>query len=120
MLSEESRLQVMRALDENPRLSQRDLARELNISLGKVNYCLKALIDKGWVKASNFRKSDQKLRYLYTLTPTGIEQKSRLTVSFLQRKLAEYDRLEQEINSLRQEINHMQPAPKATTGGVDF
>ena len=119
MLSEESRLHVLRALDDNPSLSQRDLARQLNISLGKVNYCLKALIEKGWVKASNFRKSDQKLRYLYMLTPTGIEQKSRLTVSFLQRKLAEYNQLEQEINSLRQEINQTQPEPKTTSGGVD-
>lgn len=84
----------MRALDENSRLSQRDLARELNISLGKLNYCLKALIDQAWVKASNCRKNDQELRYLSMLTPTGIEHKSRLTVSFLQRKLAKYDRLE--------------------------
>jgi EPS-associated MarR family transcriptional regulator len=106
MLSDEDRLHLLRALEHNPSLSQRALSRELNISLGKVNYCLSALIDKGWVKVSNFRKSDQKLRYLYALTPTGIEQKSRLTVSFLQRKLAEYDRLEQEIAQLRQEVRH--------------
>ena len=108
MLSDESRLILLRALSENPELSQRQMAKNLGLSLGKVNYCLNALIDKGLVKASNFRKNPNKTGYLYQLTPMGIEQKTRLTVSFLQRKMSEYEQLEQEIAQLREEVrqNH--------------
>ena len=104
MLSDESRLILLRALSENPELSQRQMAKNLGLSLGKVNYCLNALIDKGLVKASNFRKNPNKTGYLYQLTPIGIEQKTRLTVSFLQCKMSEYEQLEHEIAQLREEV----------------
>jgi len=93
----------MRLLETNPRMTQRELARELGISLGGLNYCLKALVAKGWVKMENFSRSDRKLHYAYLLTPTGIAGKARLTNHFLRRKLAEYDALKAEIEQLRVE-----------------
>ena len=101
----EVRYRVMRAIEQNPNLSQRDLARELGISLGGVNYCIKALIEKGAVKVENFRASDSKLRYAYILTPDGISEKARMTGRFLQRKMREYDALKAEIDGLRREMD---------------
>ncbi|WP_084222624.1 MarR family EPS-associated transcriptional regulator [Thioalkalivibrio paradoxus] len=101
---EETRLKVMRLLAENPELTQRELAEALGISLGATNYCLRALIDKGLVKAENFRKSHRKRAYLYTLTPSGIAEKLRVTRAFLARKQAEYVAIEREIEQLRQEL----------------
>jgi EPS-associated MarR family transcriptional regulator len=86
-------------------VSQRDLARETGVSLGRINYALRALIDKGWVKVGNFRRSKHKLRYAYLLTPSGIEAKARLTRAFLKRKLREYDALREEIERLKQEVD---------------
>ena len=94
---------LMRLLQANPEMSQRDLARELGISLGRVNYCLRALIKKGWIKATNFTNSQNKAAYMYLLTPRGIEQKARLTVKFLQLKLREYEALREEISLIRRE-----------------
>ena len=96
---------LLRALAEQPELSQRDLARRTGTSLGAVNYCLRALVEKGFVKANNFRASDNKLRYAYLLTPQGIEAKTRLTLRFLQRKRAEYERLQAEIAALEEEVS---------------
>lgn len=90
-------------LMNEPAASQRNLAERFGVSLGKVNYCLRALVDKGLVKASNFKRSDNKLAYAYVLTPAGLEEKSRLTKAFLQRKLVEFEVLQQEIEALRQE-----------------
>ena len=84
-------------------MSQRRLADELGVSVGKVNYCLKALIDRGLVKANNFRNSQNKRAYLYVLTPKGLTEKSRNAVRFLQRKTAEYEALRKEIDQLRRE-----------------
>jgi EPS-associated MarR family transcriptional regulator len=103
MLSDEMRYRVMRLLEANPQLSQRDLARELGISLGKVNYCLQALIRKGSVKATNFKNSHQKAAYMYLLTPHGIEEKGRLTVQYLRIKMREYEKLRVEIEQMRRE-----------------
>lgn len=94
----------MRLIESHPSISQRELAQELGVSLGKVNYCLKALIDKGWVKAHNFRKSDNKLAYAYLLTPRGMRQKAVITVRFLQRKVGEFESLRREIAELRREV----------------
>ena len=94
---------LLKTLEANPRLSQRELAAHLGVSLGKVNFCLKALIDKGCLKVNNFRNSDNKLAYAYFLTPHGVEEKARMTVSFLQYKMMEYDRLREEIEELRSE-----------------
>ena len=99
----ETRFRLLRALESNPEISQRALAEELGVSLGKTNYCLKALIEKGWVKAGNFGRSKHKHRYLYQLTPAGLAEKTRITSRFLKRKLAEHEALTREIEQLRQE-----------------
>ena len=101
---DELRLRVLRALEANPELSQRRLAAELGVSLGGVNYALKALIDRGFVKADNFRKSGSKVAYLYVLTRKGIAEKSSLATAFLGRKLEEYEVLRQEIEALKGEV----------------
>ena len=101
---DELRLRVLRALEVNPELSQRQLAAELGVSLGGVNYALKALVERGFVKAGNFRKSGAKAAYLYVLTPRGIAEKSLLATAFLGRKLEEYEVLRQEIEALKGEV----------------
>ena len=92
---------ILKNIEANPNLTQRQLAKELDISLGKVNYIIRALLDVGWVKIDNFRKSDNKIGYLYLLTPEGIEQKAIITQQFLQRKIEEYDYLKKEIEELK-------------------
>jgi EPS-associated MarR family transcriptional regulator len=92
---------ILKNIEVNPNLTQRQLAKELDISLGKVNYIIRALLDIGWVKIDNFRKSDNKIGYLYLLTPEGIEQKAIITQQFLQRKIEEYDYLKKEIEELK-------------------
>lgn len=94
---------LLKTLAENPSLSQRDLAHHLGISLGKVNFCLRALIEKGCIKVNNFRNSDNKLAYAYLLTPRGVEEKTNMSVAFLRYKLQEYDRLREEIEELKRE-----------------
>src|SRR5262249_1713111 len=103
MLTEEMRYKVLRLLEANPQLSQRDVARALGISLGKVNFCVRALIRRGWVKASNFKNSHNKAAYMYVLTPRGIEAKTRLAMGFLVLKMSEYERLRIEIEQIRRE-----------------
>jgi len=102
---DELRLRVLRALEANPELSQRQLAAELGVSLGGVNYALKALIDRGFVKADNFRKSGNKVAYFYVLTPQGVAEKASLATAFLGRKLEEYEVLRQEIEALKGEVS---------------
>lgn len=104
MLTDEYRYKVLKLLAENPHLSQRDIARELGISLGKVNYCIQALIERGMVKAGNFKNSQNKKAYAYLLTPKGIEDKARVATRFLHHKLTEYEALQAEIERLRQEV----------------
>ena len=101
---DELRLRVLRALEANPELSQRQLAAELGVSLGGVNYALKALVERGFVKADNFRKSGSKVAYLYVLTPQGVAEKASLATAFLGRKLEEYEVLRQEIEALKGEV----------------
>jgi EPS-associated MarR family transcriptional regulator len=100
VLSEEVRYKLLRLLEPNPSLSQREVARELGISLGKVNYCLKALINKGLIKAANFKNSKNKTAYMYLLTPRGLDEKARVTRRFLQIKMQEYEALRQEIEQI--------------------
>jgi EPS-associated MarR family transcriptional regulator len=97
-------LQVMAHLQENPQDTQRAIAGKLGVSLGSVNYCIKALVNKGFLKVENFRKSSNKLGYAYLLTPSGVHEKASLTVSFLKRKQREYVELEAEIAALRAEV----------------
>ena len=104
MLTDSDRYQLLRALEHNPNLSQRQLATELGYSLGKLNYCLKALKEKGWVKTENFRNSQNKSAYFYQLTPAGMTEKARVTRRFLQRKLEEHQQIEQEIEALKIEV----------------
>ncbi len=101
---------LLKNLENNPALSQRDLAKRLGISLGKVNFCLNALVAKGCLKVNNFRNSDNKLAYAYLLTPQGIEEKARLTVAFLKYKTQEYERLRAEIEDLRREVDKKRDA----------
>ena len=100
----EVRLRVLRALEENPELTQRQLAEELGISLGGVNYAVKALVERGLVKMKNFSRSDHKASYLYVLTPSGIAEKASLASALLSRKLEEYELLMTEIGVLRREV----------------
>jgi EPS-associated MarR family transcriptional regulator len=95
---------VIKLIEQDPEISQRQLSRELGVSLGKVNYCLRALIDKGWIKARNFKNNQNKLAYRYLLTPAGAQQKAIVAANFLRRKLEEYERLQWEIESLRGEV----------------
>lgn len=104
-MDQDINLKLLRFLEEHPQVSQRELAEHLGVSLGKANYCLKALIDKGMVKARNFKNNDNKRSYLYLLTPKGIERKAAITVSFLQRKMEEYEHLKYEIAQLQQEVS---------------
>ncbi|SCZ67353.1 MarR family EPS-associated transcriptional regulator [Thiohalomonas denitrificans] len=102
-MNDELRYQLLKKLEHNPGMTQRKLAEEMGISLGKVNYCLQALVEKGWIKAGNFRRSTNKLGYAYLLTPTGLEEKARVTLSFLKRKQREYDTLKEQLKTLREE-----------------
>jgi len=104
MLTDEYRYKILKELQQDPDISQRELARRLEISLGKANFCLKALVEKGSIKAENFKNSTNKVGYLYLLTPKGIEEKVSLTQRFLQRKLKEHEALEKEIELLREEV----------------
>ena len=103
-LQEDIQFQVLRRLYETPDVSQRTLAKELGISLGSINFCFQALVDKGWVKMQNFSQSKHKMGYVYLLTPAGIAEKSKLTVKFLKRKVAEYEALHAEIDVLKSEL----------------
>ena len=107
MLTDELRFRIIRRLEADPHLSQRTLAKELGISLGKVNYCLQALMQKGLIKAGNFHHSKNKRLYMYVLTPKGIEEKAKATVRFLQRKMKENEAIVAEIQQLREEIAAM-------------
>jgi EPS-associated MarR family transcriptional regulator len=103
MLSDEYRYKILKRLETDPDISQRKLAGELGISLGRANYCLQALVEKGLIKARNFRNSKNKKGYIYLLTPAGMEEKARMTVAFLRYKTQEYERLRKEIEDLRLE-----------------
>ena len=95
---------ILRILENNPKMTQRQMAKELGLSLGKTNYVVRALIDKGWVKLSNFKRSDNKLGYIYLLTPEGLSEKTTLAQNFLNRKSEEYNRLKKEIEMLKNEL----------------
>ena len=107
-LESEEVLRLLREINKSPEMTQRELSSSLGISLGKVNFLLNALIDKGHIKVDNFKKSNNKSAYLYFLTPKGVEEKARITYRFLRRKLQEYEELEQEIRRLKQEVSETQ------------
>lgn len=103
MLTDEYRYKILKRLETNPEISQRELAQELGISLGKANYCLHALVQKGLLKINNFRNNQNKTAYLYLLTPGGIEEKAKVTLRFMQHKVQEYEALKHEIALLQRE-----------------
>jgi EPS-associated MarR family transcriptional regulator len=103
-LQEDKYFRVMRILQENPDLTQRELAEKLGISVGGLNYCLKALMEKGLVKMKNFTNSKNKFGYVYVLTPTGMAEKAAITHLFLQRKMDEYEALKEEIEALKSDV----------------
>jgi len=104
MIDDRTSYGLLKTLEKSPSLSQRDLAKRLGVSLGKVNFCLNALIEKGWLKVDNFRNSENKLAYAYLLTPQGVDQKASLTIQFLQMKIREYEYLHTEIAELKREV----------------
>ena len=108
-LSDENALQALKLLEKNPEFTQRELAAELGISLGKTHYMIKALIDMGWIKLDNFQRSNNKWGYAYLLTPMGLAEKAAITVRFLARKREEYRHLERQIADLSVEIESMRP-----------
>jgi len=111
LLTDETRYRILKLLQAEPSVSQRKIADELGISLGRVNFCLKALVDKGLVKVNNFRNSSNKRAYLYLLTPRGIEEKAVVTTRFLKRKLDEYESLKRELEDLQREASRSAARP---------
>lgn len=104
ILDDEERYRLLKLLEQNPELSQREIARTFGISLGKANYCVRALIDRGWVKMVNFSRSDHKTAYFYKLTPSGVREKGRSARRFLDLKLEEHAQVTAEIEMLREEV----------------
>jgi EPS-associated MarR family transcriptional regulator len=115
-VSDDVSFRVLRMLQDTPDLSQRQIASALGVSVGVVNYCLRALAQKGQIKVRNFQSSDNKLRYAYILTPRGMAEKTRLTGAFLKRKMAEYEALKAEIASLETELAPERVTTKSASG----
>jgi EPS-associated MarR family transcriptional regulator len=111
VLTDETRYRILKLLEADPHASQRRIADELGISLGRVNFCVQALIQKGLVKANNFRNNANKRAYLYYLTPRGVEEKAKVTARFLKRKLEEYEALKRELEELQREAGRSKHAP---------
>ena len=107
MNKQDIQLDLLRRLESNPEYTQRELSKEMGVSLGKVNYCIKKLTEKGLIKITNFKQNPNKVGYAYLLTPRGIEEKTKLTFSFLKRKIKEYEILKDEINKLKEDIGQI-------------
>ena len=112
MVDQELEYRALKILEQQPDLTQRQLAEELGVSLGKTHYLVKSLIDVGWVKLDNFQRSDNKWGYAYLLTPKGIVEKAAITARFLVRKQREYTQLQQEITELQEEVRQQQNLDK--------
>ena len=113
------RLQVLKLLQANPSLSQRQLAAEMGVSLGKANYCLRALVEKGLVKLGTFSKNPNKGKYAYILTPAGLEEKTRITLAFLKRKEAEFQAIQHEIEALKSDLESAPTAVKEENAVIE-
>ena len=107
MSKKQNKFQILKSLERDSHPTQRQLSSDLGVSLGKVNYCLKNLIEEGFIKINNFRNNKNKIQYSYLLTPKGVEEKAKLTLDFIRIKTQEYDRLKQEIEGLKQEAKNM-------------
>jgi EPS-associated MarR family transcriptional regulator len=108
MLNDEIHYQILKAIEDNPSMSQRELAAHLGVSLGKANYCLKELVKMGWIKAGKFTSNPDKRVYAYLLTPSGVTEKARVTLRFLQQKMDEYEQIKQEIARLKSEVEQVE------------
>ena len=107
MSKQELEYKVLKFIEKNPNITQRQLAKELDVSLGKTHYLISSLIKVGWVKLDNFKRSDNKMGYMYLLTPTGINEKTKITKTFLARKENEYQQLRREIEQLKSEVQSL-------------
>jgi len=116
VLSDEFRYRILKRLETNPELSQRELAKELGVSVGKINYGLRALADLGLIKATNFVNSRNKPAYIYVLTPKGIQAKARTAVRYFRQKLAEHEAIQRDLEELRKEIRQLQGSAKQRDG----
>ena len=105
MKNSNEHFELLRKIEKNPNYSQRELADELGVSLGKLNYCLKALKEKGLIKIKNFTKNPNKLNYIYVITPKGISEKAKLTLNFMKRKMKEYDELKKELEKSKSNVD---------------
>jgi len=103
-IDEETHYHLLKLIQENPHITQRQLAEMMGVSVGKVNYCIKALVDVGHIKLNNFKQSKNKLRYMYVLTPRALKEKAQITMRFLQQKQQQYERLKQEIEELEDQL----------------
>ena len=112
MNNKDIHLDLLRKLEANPEYTQRELSQEMGVSLGKINYCMKKLTEKGWVKLTNFSLNPNKVGYIYLLTPKGIEQKASLTIKFLKIKMEEYEMLKDEINALKKDTEKLKSEQK--------
>ena len=112
----EDDFKLLRLIESSPEISQREISKKSGLSLGKVNYCLKSLANKGWIKIKRFSKSEHKICYIYIMTPEGLKTKSLMTIDFLGRKLAEYEALQDEITSLKNELE----VTKVSVKQMDF
>ena len=112
MNNKDIHLDLLRKLEANPEYTQRELSQEMGVSLGKVNYCMKKLIGKGWIKLKSFRDNPNKVGYAYLLTPKGIDEKARLTITFLKIKMEEYEMLKDEIRILKQDTEKLKSEKK--------
>ena len=106
MKNNQDYLNLLRKIKNKPESSQRELAEELGFSLGKLNYCLKALKHKGFIKMKNFQKNPKKINYIYVLTPKGIAEKTKLTINFMKRKMNEYDQLRKELKNFKKDVDN--------------
>lgn len=109
-IDKEIHLNLLNLLQEEPKLTQREMNRKMGVSLGKINYCISALTKKGMIKVERFKKAENKSAYMYRLTPKGLEEVANLTISFLKIRISEYDRIKKEIKSLSKQIDKIDPA----------
>ncbi len=109
-IDKEIHLNLLNLLQEEPKLTQREMNRKVGVSLGKINYCISALTNKGLIKVERFKKAENKSAYMYRLTPKGLEEVANLTISFLKIRIAEYDKIKKEIKSLSKQIDKIDPA----------
>src|SRR3954470_7367686 len=118
-VTDEFRFKIMQLVEKNPAITQREVARQLGMSIGKANFCVRALVDKGILKATSFCNSKNKRAYAYVLTPSGIEERAKLTVNFLKRKLDEYAAIQKEIAELTEQAQELGSANgEAESAGV--